>query len=172
MVKGGYSAVVVLDAIRFFSHTDIRTQERAREIIFETSALLSKNGKAILVIDSLHPIVPAITRWNVVPLMKRELAERLDINLPPFVSSAVLLVSERESTAFVAGIQRAFKEGRLPESLQILGPTPVANGQAKVVLYTSVSDSRKLHSFLLEFQKKRSIAKKDLITIRMEPYSL
>ena len=171
-VKGGYSAIVILDAIRFFSHTDIRTQERAREIIFETSALLSKNGKAILVIDPVHPIVPAITRWNVVPLMKRELAERLDINLPPFVSSAVLLVSEKESIAIATGMQRAFREGRLPDSLQIFGPTPVTNNQAKLVLYTSVSDSRKLHSFLLEFQKKRSISKKDLITIRVEPYSL
>ena len=171
-VKGGYSAIVILDAIRFFSHTDIRTQERAREVIFETSALLSINGKAILVIDPVHPIVAAITRWNVVSLMKRELAERLDVNLPPFVSSAVLLVSEKESTAIATGMQRAFKEGRLPDSLQILGPTPVANNQAKLVLYTSVSDSRKLHSFLLEFQKKRSIAKKDLITIRVEPYSL
>jgi hypothetical protein len=82
------------------------------------------------------------------------------------------LVSEKESTAIATGMQRAFKEGRLPDSLQIFGPTPVANNQAKLVLYTSVSDSRKLHSFLLEFQKKRSIAKKDLITIRVEPYSL
>jgi primosomal protein N' len=104
--------------------------------------------------------------------MKRELAERLEIKLPPFVSSAVLLVPEKESSAISTGIRKALKEGRLPESLQIFGPTPVVKDQAKLVLYTSISDSRKLHSFLLEFQKKRSIAKKDLITIRVEPYSL
>jgi primosomal protein N' (replication factor Y) len=171
-VVGGYAAVVVLDAIRLFSHTDLRTQERAREIILESSALLSSDGKALLVIDPAHPIVPAVTRWNVAALMKRELAERLEIKLPPFVSSAVLLVPEKESSAITTGIRKALLEGRLPESLQIFGPTPVVKDQAKLVLYTNISDSSKLHSFLLEFQKKRSIAKKDLITIRVEPYSL
>ena len=171
-VEGGYSAVVVLDAMRLFSHTDLRSQERAREIIFESSALLSSDGKALLVIDPAHPIVSAVTRWNVATLLKRELAERLEINLPPFVSSAVLLVPEKESSAISTGIRKALKEGRLPESLQIFGPTRVVKDQAKLVLYTSISDSRKLHSFLLEFQKKRSIAKKELITIRVEPYSL
>ena len=171
-VTGGYAAVVVLDAMRLFSHADLRSQERAREIILETCARLSSHGKALLVIDPAHPIVPAVTRWNVAPLMKRELAERLEIKLPPFISSAVLLVPEKESSAISTGIRKALKEGRLPESLQIFGPTPVVKDQAKLVLYTSISDSRKLHSFLLEFQKKRSIAKKELITIRVEPYSL
>ena len=171
-VTGGYAAVVVLDAMRLFSHADLRSQERAREVILESCALLSSDGKALLVIDQAHPIVPAVTRWNVAALMKRELAERLEIKLPPFVASAVLLVSEKESSAISTGIRKALKEGRLPESLQIFGPTPVVKDQAKLVLYTSISDSRKLHSFLLEFQKKRSIAKKELITIRVEPYSL
>lgn len=171
-VHGGYSAVVVLDAIRFFSHTDLRTQERAREIIFETSSLLSKNGKALLVIDPVHPIVPAISRWNIASLIKRELAERLEIKLPPFVSSAVLLVPEKEGATISSGIRRAMNEGRLPNSLRIYGPTQVAKNQCKIVLYSSLSDSAKIASFLLEFQKKRSIARKELITIRVEPYSL
>jgi primosomal protein N' (replication factor Y) len=171
-VKGGYSAVVILDAIRFFSHTDFRTQERAREIIFESVGLLSKNGKALLVIDPAHPIVPAITRWSIAPLIKRELAERLEINLPPYISSAVLLVPEKESVAISTGFRRAVKEGRLPESLRIFGPTPVAKNQAKLVLYSDISDVEQVRRFLLEFQKKRSISKKDLIHVRVEPYSL
>ena len=171
-VQGGYAAVVILDAMRFFSHTDLRSQERAREIIFESVSLLSKNGKALLVIDSDHPIVPAVTRWNVVTLMKRELSERREINLPPFVSSAVLLVPESEAASISSGLRRACKEGRLPDSLVIYGPTPVAKNQCKLVLHASISDSEDLYSFLLEFQKKRSISKKELVTIRVEPYSL
>jgi primosomal protein N' (replication factor Y) len=42
-VSGGYAAVVVLDGIRFFSHTDLRTQERARELFLESSSLISSN---------------------------------------------------------------------------------------------------------------------------------
>jgi primosomal protein N' len=133
---------------------------------------LSKNGKALLVIDPVHPIVPAVSRWNIASLLKRELAERLEIKLPPFVSSAVLLVPEKEGVAISSGIRRAMNDGRLPSSLQIYGPTQVAKNRCKIVLYSSLSDSVKIHSFLLEFQKKRSIAKKELITIRVEPYSL
>jgi primosomal protein N' (replication factor Y) len=171
-VQGGYATVVILDAMRFFSHTDLRSQERAREIIFESVSLLSKNGKALLVIDSDHPIVPAVTRWNVVTLMKRELSERREINLPPFVSSAVLLVPESEAASISSGLRRACNEGRLPDSLVIYGPTPVAKNQCKLVLHASISDSKDLYSFLFEFQKKRSISKKELVTIRVEPYSL
>lgn len=171
-VENGYSAVVVLDAVRLFSHTDLRTQERAREIIFESSALVSAQGKVILIIDKVHPIVPAISRWNVVPLIKRELSERREINLPPYVESAVLIMSEKEATVISTGFRKAIKDARLPDSLQIFGPTPVAKNQSKIVIYCDRGDLDQLQMFLHELQKKRSIARKDLITMRLAPYSL
>ena len=171
-VEGGYAAVVVLDAMRLFSHTDIRTQERAREIIFETSAMVSAGGSVMIVIDTVHPIVPAITRWNVVSLLKRDLAERREVNLPPYVASAVLVLSERESISIATGLRKAINDKRLPSSVQLFGPTPIAKNQSKLVLFCDHSDARDMQSFLHEFQKKRSIARKDLLTMRLEPYSL
>jgi primosomal protein N' (replication factor Y) len=171
-VSGGYSAVVVLDATRFFSHTDIRTQERAREILFETSALISEKGKVLLIIDEVHPIVSALTRWNVVPILKRELAERREINQPPYVASTLMIMGEAEGVAISAGLKRAVSDHRLPQSIQVFGPTPVAKEQSKIVIFCEHRDAEKLQRFLHEFQKKRSVARKDLITMRLEPYSL
>ena len=171
-VKGGYAAVVILDAIRLFSHTDIRTPERARETIFETAALVGNSGNVIMVIDTVHPIVAAVTRWNVVPLLKRDLAERKELNLPPYVASAVLIVSEKESISIATGLRKAINDNRLPPSVQVFGPTPIAKSQSKIVLYCDRSEAGGLQSFLHELQKKRSVARKDLLTLRLEPYSL
>jgi primosomal protein N' (replication factor Y) len=161
-----------LDAIRLFSHTDIRTPERARETIFETASLVGNDGSVIMVIDTVHPIVPALTRWNVVPLLKRDLTERKELNLPPYVATAVLIVSEKESNSMFTGLRKAIHDKRLPSSVQAFGPTPIAKGQSKIVLYCDHSKVGELQSFLHELQKKRSVARKDLLTLRLEPYSL
>ena len=171
-VSGGYAAVVILDAIRLFSHTDIRTPERARETIFETAALVGGSGSVIMVIDTVHPIVPAVTRWNVVPLLKHDLAERKELNLPPYVASAVLIISEKESISIATGLRKAINDNRLPPSVQVFGPTPIAKNQSKIVLYCDYGEAGVLESFLHELQKKRSVARKDLLTLRLEPYSL
>lgn len=171
-VEGGYAAVVVLDAVRFFSHTDIRTQERAREIIFETSGLISQVGKVLLIIDEVHPIVSAVTRWNVVPVIKRELTDRREIRQPPYVASALLVVGDSEGVSISTGLRRAVSDHRLPQSVEIFGPTPIAKDQSKIVIFCDHEDVEKLQEFLHEFQKKRSVARKDLITMRLEPYSL
>lgn len=172
LVEGGYAAVVILDAIRFFSHTDIRTQERAREIIFETAALISEQGKVLLIIDQVHPIVSAITRWNVVPVLKRELADRSEIKQPPYVASALMIVADSEGVSIATGFRRAVSDNRLPHSVEVFGPTPVAKDQCKIVIFCDHQDVEKLQGFLHEFQKKRSVARKDLISMRLEPYSL
>ena len=171
-VNGGYAAVVILDAIRLFSHTDIRTPERARETIFETASLTGHSGNVIMVIDTVHPVVAAVTRWNVVPLLKRDLAERKELHLPPYVASAVLIVSEKESISIATGLRKAINDNRLPPSVQVFGPTRIEKSQSKIVLYCDRSEAGVLQSFLHELQKKRSVARKDLLTLRLEPYSL
>lgn len=171
-VEGGYTAVVVLDAIRFFTHTDINAQERARELLLETASLVSSQGQVLLVIDSAHPITSSIARWNVAPMIKRELSERRDLDLPPFCSSAVLVMSQDIATQIGAGLKKALTELRLPASTRIYGPTELPNNQAKIVLHVAKDDSQNLYNVLHELQRRRSIAKKDLLTLRIDPYSL
>lgn len=172
LVDGGYAAVVVLDATRFFSHTDINSQERARELIFETSSLISQSGKVLLVIDDSHPIVAAVARWNIAPMLKRELADRADLNLPPTVTSAVLVLDATSAPSIAAGLNKAKLEGRLPSSTRLFGPTQLPKSQAKIVIHVASEEWSQLALVLHELQRKRSISKKDLLTLRIDPYSL
>lgn len=172
LVDGGYAAVVVLDATRFFSHTDINGQERARELIFETSSLIRQSGKVLLVIDDSHPIVSAVARWNIAPMLKRELADRSELNLPPLVTSVVLVLDAPSAPSIAAGLNKAKTESRLPLSSQIFGPTQLPKGQAKIVIHVAPDEWSQLALVLHELQRKRSIAKKDLLTLQIDPYSL
>ena len=171
-VNGGYSAVVILDGLRFFAHTDLATQERARELFFESSALISASGVVLLVIDQTHPIVSAISRWNVVPLLKRELSERGELGLPPTATSAVLILAATEATAIANGLRTAVAAGRMPQSARIFGPTPVQKDESKIIIQVARNESEALRSILHELQRKRSIAKKELFSLRLDPYSL
>jgi primosomal protein N' (replication factor Y) len=171
-VQDGYSAVVVLDAIRFFSHTDVNGQERARELMFETASLVNRDGQVLLVLDDSHPIVAALARWNIAPLLKRELAERGELKLPPSVTSAVLIMEQVAAAAIASGLRKALEDRRLPSSTRIFGPTILPKGLAKIVMHVSHEQSLELGVVLHELQRKRSISKKDLLTLRIDPYSL
>ena len=171
-VKGGYAAVVILDGMRFFSHTDIRTQERARELFFETSSLISPSGVVLLVIEDSHPIVSAIARWNVAPLIKRELSERAELHLPPLVFSTVLVMEQSIGMQIASGLKKAQADGRIPQSCNVYGPTEISKGQVKIVLHADNSDAKVLTDVVHELQRRRSIAKKEPFTLRVEPYSL
>lgn len=171
-VAGGYAAVVILDGMRFFSHTDLRTQERARELFLETASLISSSGTVLLVIDDTHPIVSAIARWNVAPLLKRELSERTELHLPPSVFSVVLVMDQSIGMQIVNGLKKALADGRIPPSSNIYGPTEISKGQVKIVVHADKSDAKALTDVVHELQRRRSIAKKELFTLRVEPYSL
>jgi primosomal protein N' (replication factor Y) len=171
-VDGGYAAVVILDGIRFFSHTDLRTQERARELFLESSSLISANGTVLLVIDDSHPIVSAIARWNVAPLLKRELSERTELHLPPSVFSVVLVMDQSIGMQIYSGLKKALADGRMPPSSHIYGPTEISKGQVKIVIHADKNDSQALTVVVHELQRRRSIANKDLFMLRVEPYSL
>jgi len=171
-VEGGYSAVVILDGMRFFSHTDLRSQERARELFAETASLIGSKGSLLFVIDDSHPIIAAISRWNIAPLLKRELSQYTELELPPSVSSCMLLMDLDMSAHLVAGLRKAVSDLRLPPSTRIYGPTEVAKGQAKIVLHVAHSDREQLIGVVHELQRRRSIAKKDLFQLRVDPYSL
>jgi primosomal protein N' (replication factor Y) len=171
-VDGGYSAVVILDGLRFFAHTDLRTQERARELFFETSSLISLKGAVLLVIDDSHPITSAIARWNVAPLIKRELSERTELHLPPTVFSVALAMDQAIGIQIANGLKKSISDGRMPQSSKIYGPTEIVEGQVKIIIHADKKDAEGLIQIVHELQRRRSIAKKDLFTLRVEPYSL
>jgi primosomal protein N' (replication factor Y) len=172
VVKGGYRAVVILEADNLFSQLDLRAQERAREAIMQSATLLSPNGKALVVIDNSHPIVAALSRWNLSPLLGRELREREQTQLPPLVHAIVLEIAHGDTAGFLSGITSSIKEGRIPSSTRILGPTRMDAQTSRVILTVSRNDGQELFDFLVTYRKKRGIAKKSIPRIQIDPYAL
>ena len=170
--KNGYSAVVILNALAFFSHDDLAAGERAREMLFETCALVRKDGQILMAIDDAHPIIAAITQWNPATMIQRELRERAELGLPPFEKSAYLRVASQEATQLVSGLRSSITSGRLNSTVSILGPVELGNFESKIILRFSEDDHESTANFLRELQRKRGISKKPLLYIRITPYSL
>jgi primosomal protein N' (replication factor Y) len=172
IAKNGYSSIVILNALAFFSHDDLAAGERAREMLFETCALVRNDGQIIIAIDDAHPIVGAITQWNPATMIQRELRERAELGLPPFEKSAYIRVSSQEATQLVSGLRSSITSGRLNSTVSILGPVELGNSESKIILRFNDEDHESTANFLRELQRKRGIARKPLLYIRITPYSL
>lgn len=172
VAKNGYQAVVILEGDALFAQLDLRAHERAREAIMQSVSLLSKKGKALLVIDSAHPIIASVSRWNLAPLLMRELSERLQTHLPPVVHAITFEIGHGECSSFIAGIEKSAVEGRIPPSTRILGPTKISDENSRVIITVSLDDGQSLIDFLNIYRKKRALAKKPTLTMRVDPYSL
>ena len=171
-VDGGYCAVVILEALTYFSHYDLRANERANELFFETAAMIKTGGSVLLSIDESHPIVASLIRWNPATLLKRELKAREEISFPPFVDSAVLEIPTSEAQSLVTGISHAILEGRLGQNTRVLGPTKLDANVSKIVVLNEIQSHSGFIAFMHELMRRRSIAKKSDSMLRINPYSL
>ena len=171
-VSSGYQAVVILDADSLFSQIDLRAQERARESIMHFSSLVSSDGKVLVVIDSSHPIVASIARWNLNAINNRELLEREQTQLPPLVSALTIEMVHGDCQTFITGIKKAVDDGRIPHATRILGPKKITDESSRVILTVPHEDAQSLVDFLVTYRKKRSLAKKPNLSMRVDPYAL
>mgnify|MGYP000034059128 CR=1 FL=1 len=171
LAVNGYSAVVILEADRFLSQPDMRAQERVREMFFAHAALASNKGEVIIVGDTSHPIISALTAWSPSPMIHHELEERSQLNLPPYTRVVTFTMESNEVIRFKAALLKAQEDGLIPSSTKILGPVPRGE-KASLIISVNVSEGDSLVSTLHEFMRRRSIAKKTLPSMRIDPYSL
>ena len=167
----GYSAVVFLEGNRFLSQPDMRASERVREMFFAHAALTSSSGQVILIQDEGHPIATALTTWNPTMAIHRDLEERVNLKLPPYLRSALLTMESKEITRLKIALENSRSEGRIPKSTNILGPIP-AGEKSALILTVDLAFGDELITTLHEFMRRRSAAKKELPTLRIDPYSL
>lgn len=170
IIDGGYQAIVFLNADSYFSHSDLRTMERAREIFFSHSSFLSTKGKVFLIGPHNMPIVGALASWNPQLLMKRELRERGEAHLPPFYRTMVLTVDSHEATVLVRALTSAKADSRLGADISIHGPVAQGGDKAKITIFFSLHDSDQATDFIYQFMKKRSATGKALPSLRVDPY--
>ncbi len=169
--ESGYSAVVILEGNRFLSQPDLRANERSREIYFSHAALVKSNGNVILIQDEGDSISTALATWNPSPSVHRDLSERKELHLPPYVRAIKLIMSESDIMRLKKALETAKSEERLPASSRILGPIPEGE-KASLILTADVEVGEELISTIHEFMRRRSIAKKPLPSLRIDPYSL
>lgn len=168
----GFSAVVLLEGDSYFLQADIRSAERGRELFFSSAGNLSKEGKLLLVLSNENPIIGALSTWKPSLLSQRELREREEVALPPYVRALSLDADSSEIPQLLRGLQSAREEDRLPISSRILGPIDITNSQSRILIMSPVSFGEDLVKFIHEYQRRRSASKKTLATLRIDPYSL
>lgn len=168
----GYSAVIVLECERLFSQADVRSQERARGILFSSAGSLASDSQLLLVISHNHPVLSALSAWKPSLITSRELRDREEVGFPPFTRALSLEIEASEAPTLVRGLKSAQSAGRLPISTRILGPSPAPSGKSRLLLLVPIEEGEELVLLIHEFQRKRSISKKPLASLRIDPYSL
>jgi primosomal protein N' (replication factor Y) len=125
------------------------------------------------------PLVEALVRWDPVWFAARELAERVELSLPPAVRMAQLVGAR-------VAVQRAVEAAGLADSVEQLGPLPwvpvgpTASGASgadqeitakiQLLLRVGVDDGPALTAALTRMKAVRSARKeKEPVSVRVDP---
>ena len=169
---GGYSAVVLLEGLRFFGHSELRSTESSREIFFQSAALAATTSPIFVSFTPTHPIVAALTRWDSSPLVRKELREREELHLPPYYRFICIDLETKEAVKFHTGLVQAQGDERVGQEVQITRPHEKSKELSRIILSAPVATAPSVVDFVHELQRRRSISRKPLFTIRVDPYSL
>jgi primosomal protein N' (replication factor Y) len=170
LAESGYAAVVILQVDRFLSSSASNGVERAYSNFFAAGALISGAGVIALVCDDGSPITSALTTWNPATISKREIEQRISLQLPPISGAVLVLADSAELVRLKSALESARDESRAPKSLRVYGP--IAGVGAKLTLLVDATEQIELVSLLREINKRRAISKKPLLAYRVNPYSL
>ena len=170
IAESGYAAVIVLQVDRFLSSSASNGVERAYSNFFAAGALISDSGVIALVSDDGSPITSALTTWNPATISKREIEQRISLQLPPVSCAVLVLADSAELVRLKSALESAKEESRAPKSLRVYGPK--AGEGAKLTLLVDATEQIELVSLLREINKRRAISRKPLLAYRVNPYSL
>ena len=162
----GYAGIFILDARRMLAGIDMRSLERSNESFFATVALAHKSSIIGVSLDQGHPLVSGLSSWNISRLSTHILRDRREAGLPPFKRVVELYPVAQEIHTIESGLISARRDGRISHksSIVIYGKT--------LRIYVPFEESEKTIGFIHEFQRKRSIAGKKLVSMRVDPYNL
>lgn len=162
----GYAGVFILEGERFLAGIDMRSTERSTESFFATCALAEESGEIGLTLPGENPLVTALMKWNPAVIATRMLSERQSAQLPPYQRVIEIIPPQSEISTIETGLRKALSDGRLPSSLRIF-----VLGE-KIRLLVLPRESVGAIDFIYQFQRKRSVSGKKLLSIRIDPYSL
>lgn len=166
VADGGYAAALLLDASALLNRPDLRAAEEALRRWLAATALVrpgSDGGTVLAVGPSGSRALQALTRLDPVGFAERELAERVEAELPPAVRFAVA-VGEWSALVELAGAV-----AQVPGA-GVLGPAPLpsidGDPQARLVLRAPLASGHRLVEVVRAFLATRS-ARKDQRPLRL-----
>ena len=181
--ENGYAATLLLDAWASLDRPTLDASEEALRRWLAAAALTrgaSQGGVTVLCGAPMHttmPLVEALVRWDPVWFAARELAERVELSLPPAVRM-VQLVGAR------VAVQRGVEAADLADSVEQLGPlpwVPVAQTPAsgagedvapkiQFLLRVGLEDGPALTAALARMKAIRSARKeREPVSVRVDP---
>jgi primosomal protein N' (replication factor Y) len=167
VAEGGFAAAVVLDADLALSRPDLRTTEEAFRRWSNVVALVRRGaagGQVMVVGDARHPAVQALIRADPAGLAARELSDRQAARLPPAVRLATIS-GPADEVARVAGQS-------WPQPSELLGPVPVDDGDARLIVRMPRSYARQLAGALKTLASTRSAHKLPVLRVQVDPYDI
>ena len=186
VAENGYAATLLLDAWASMDRPTLDASEEALRRWLGAAALTrgaSDGGVTVLCGAPAHttlPLVEGLVRWDPEWFVGRELAERVELSLPPTVRMA-RLVGPR------VAVQRAVELAGLPDSVERLGPLPWAPARAataavgappagepaprvQLLLRASLDDGPALTAALTHMKAIRSAHKeRESVGVRVDP---
>lgn len=182
VAENGYAASLLLDAWASMDRPALDASEEALRRWLAAAALTrgaAQGGVSVLCGAPRHatlPLVEALVRWDPVWFAARELAERVELSLPPAVRMAQLVGAR-------VAVRRAVEEARLSEVVEQLGPLPWApagagspaadDGSAQkiqLLLRVGLADGPGLTESLTRMKALRSARKeRDPVGVRVDP---
>jgi primosomal protein N' len=133
---------------------------------------VSKKGSVLIVLDHSHPVVAALTRWSPSILVKKILRENVEASLPPYSSIAILTLDKSDAVVLKNGFTKSITDGRLPSQTNVVLVPGQGESQSRVLVSVPIEYRELLSKFLLELSRKRAIAKKSVVNIALDPYTL
>jgi primosomal protein N' (replication factor Y) (superfamily II helicase) len=165
---GGYAAAVLLDTWLTVGRPGLRAAEEALRRWLNIAALVrprAEGGRVIAVGEADNRVLQALVRWDPAGYAARELADRRSARLPPAVRLATVVADPD-------ALQEALAAAALPRHVEVLGPTEVADGQARMVVRTAQERGAGMTAALHRMQASRSTRKLSPVSVHVDPADL
>lgn len=159
-IHGGYSSIVLLNGEELVSRPFVRADEEVLQRWFSTLQHLRKGGEIFISLPNAHRISQSIVAGDPTKFLERELEEREMLDLPP-IRDLILIESKGESLASLRGkLLKQFPSSR----------AHLATNSRRILLMVQKNERAEVLASLRALQKLRSINKKDLLKICLNPY--
>ncbi|WP_205857013.1 primosomal protein N', partial [Phytoactinopolyspora endophytica] len=146
VADGGYAAALLLDGTSMLNRPGLRAAEEALRRWMRAAALVrprSESGEVVVVAEPSAAAVQALVRWDPGGFASRELAERGHLHFPPAARIAELRGAHGD-------IEEMLSLAELPPVAEVLGPSPVDDETAQVIVRVPRTSGAALSAALRE----------------------